>query len=283
MPVAHIIIMVVLKVKELKKRYGDFEALKGVSFELDSGEILGLIGENGAGKSTIIKTITGLIEPTDGRIEYFGRDFREFKDVKKYIGYLPEVDSLYEHMDAFEYLSFFASLYGVRDRSRIEKLLDMLKIPEDKPLGEFSKGMKRKVAIARTLVHDPAILIYDEPTGGLDPSTSLFIANFMKELKKEGKAILFSAHNMYYVESVCDKVLILKRGEVLYYGPMDELKTGKKYVVQYRENGRVDKFVTEDVKELNEFIQNLTASGGKIVNVYSEAMRLEDIYFALVS
>jgi len=283
MSVAHIIIMVVLKVEGLKKRYGNFEALKGVSFELEAGEILGLIGENGAGKSTIIKTLTGLTEPTDGRIEYFGRNFREFRGVKENIGYLPEVDSLYENMEAFEYLSFFASLYGVKDRIRIEKLLDMLDIPEGKPLGEFSKGMQRKVAIARTLIHNPTILIYDEPTGGLDPSTSLFIASFMKELKKDGKAILFSAHNMYYVESVCDKVLILKEGEVVYYGPIDRLKTGKEYVVQYRENGKVDKFTTKDLKELNEFIQNLTASGGKIVNIYSEAMRLEDIYFSIVS
>ncbi len=283
MSVAHIIIMVVLKVEDLRKRYGDFEALKGVSFELESGEILGLIGENGAGKSTIIKTLTGLTEPTGGRIEYFGKDFREFRAVKESIGYLPEVDSLYENMEAFEYLSFFASLYGVKDRIRIEKLMDMLNIPEGKPLGEFSKGMQRKVAIARTLVHDPLILIYDEPTGGLDPSTSLFIANFMKELKNEGKAILFSAHNMYYVESVCDKVLILKKGEAVYYGPIDRLKTGKEYIVQYRENGKVDRFATKDLKELNEFIQNLTTSGGKIVNIYSEAMRLEDIYFSIVS
>ncbi|AEA48113.1 ABC transporter ATP-binding protein [Archaeoglobus veneficus] len=275
--------MVVLKANGLKKRYGNFEALKGVSFELDSGEILGLIGENGAGKSTIIKILTGLIEPTDGKVEYFGRDFGEFKEVKNDIGYLPEVDSLYENMNALEYLSFFASIYGVKDKRRIDELLEMLKIPANKPLGEFSKGMKRKVAIARTLIHDPQILIYDEPTGGLDPSTSLFIANFMRELKKKGKAILFSAHNMYYVESVCDKVLILKSGEALYYGPIDELKAGKKYVVHYRENGREDRFVTDDIKELNEFIQGLTASGGRIVNIYSEAMRLEDVYFALVS
>ncbi len=277
-----------LKVENISKRYGDFLALKDASFELKKGEILGLIGENGAGKSTIIKILSGLIEPTSGRVEYFGMDFFSNREViKKRIGYLPEVDSLYENMNAIEYLTFFASLYDIPEREakkRIVRLINMLKFPADKPLSEFSKGMKRKVSIARTLVHDPDVLIYDEPTGGLDPSTSLFIANFMKELKENGKAVLFSAHNMYYVESVCDKVIILKRGEVLYYGDLEELRgVGKRYVLHYSENGKEEKFVTDDVDELNSFIRSLVASGGVILKIDSEIPRFEDIYFSLVN
>jgi ABC-2 type transport system ATP-binding protein len=275
-----------LRVENLSKRYGDFFALKSVSFDLYKGEILGLIGENGAGKSTIINILSGLIEPSSGEIEYFGKDFFSNKvEVKRRIGYLPEVDSLYENMDAFEYLSFFASLYDIptkEARKRAEKLINLLQLPINKPICEFSRGMKRKVSIARTLIHNPDILIYDEPTGGLDPPTSLFIANFMKELRSEGKAILFSAHNMYYVESVCDKVIILRRGEMLYYGTLDELRGVKKYTVHYSRNGKDGRFITNDIEELNSFVHTLLASGGIILKIDSEVPRLEDIYFSFL-
>jgi ABC-2 type transport system ATP-binding protein len=275
-----------LRVENLSKGYGDFFALKSVSFDLYKGEILGLIGENGAGKSTIINILSGLIEPSSGEIEYFGKDFFSNKvEVKRRIGYLPEVDSLYENMDAFEYLSFFASLYDIptkEARKRAEKLINLLQLPINKPICEFSRGMKRKVSIARTLIHNPDILIYDEPTGALDPPTSLFIANFMKELRSEGKAILFSAHNMYYVESVCDKVIILRRGEMLYYGTLDELRGVKKYTVHYSRNGKDGRFITNDIEELNSFVHTLLASGGIILKIDSEVPRLEDIYFSFL-
>lgn len=278
--------MIMLKVRELCKNYGDLNALSNTNFDLEESTILGLIGENGAGKSTIIKILSGLIEPTSGTVEYFGEDFQANKDkIKRRIGYLPEVDSLYENMNPVEYLQFFASLYDIpasKAREEAYNLIKMLNIPAERAISEFSKGMKRKVAIARTLIHDPDILIYDEPTGGLDPSTSLFIAEFMKKLKEEGKGILFSAHNMYYVESVCDKIIVLKQGKMLYYGTLDELREGKKYVIQYKENGKVDTFETYEISELNSFIKSLAKTESTILKIDSEVARLEDLYFSIL-
>ncbi|RLI74863.1 ABC transporter ATP-binding protein [Archaeoglobales archaeon] len=272
-----------LRIMNLTKKYGDFVALDTVSFEIKEGEIVGLIGENGAGKSTTIKIIVGLIEPTNGKVEYFGKEFDE--DVKKMIGYLPEVDSLYENMDAIEYLTFFASLYNIPDglaKKKANELLKMLNL-QNKQISEFSKGMRRKLAIARTLIHDPKILIYDEPTGGLDPTTSLFIAKLLEELK-ENKVILFSAHNMYYVESICDKVVILKGGKMLYYGKLDELiDVGIEYTIFYMLNGKKDIFVTSSVDKLNMFVKEIVMNSGKILGVEQKSPRLEDVYFSLVN
>lgn len=275
-----------LNVRGLNKNYGDFTALKDVSLKVEKGQILGLVGENGAGKSTIIKILSGLIEPSSGEVEYFGEDFFTNRGkIKRQIGYLPETDSLYENMNPLEYLGFFASLYDMpsdRAEEKAQELIKMLNLPENKSIGEFSKGMKRKVSIARTLIHDPEILIYDEPTGGLDPSTSLFISEFMKSLKQEGKGILFSAHNMYYVEAVCDEIIVLKGGRILYYGTVDALRQTKKYILHYQENSKVESFETSDVGELNSFMKSLTASGGKIVKIDSQVARLEDLYFSIL-
>ncbi|MFP3909542.1 MAG: ABC transporter ATP-binding protein [Halobacteriota archaeon] len=275
-----------LKVNHLNKDYGDFKALQDVNFELERGQILGLVGENGAGKSTIIKILSGLIEPSSGEIEYFGQDFFSKQgEIKRRIGYLPEIDSLYENMDPLEYLGFFASLYDItsdKARKKARELTRMLNLPQNKSIGEFSKGMKRKVSIARTLMHDPDILIYDEPTGGLDPSTSLFISEFMKSLKEEGKGILFSAHNMYYVETVCDEIIILKEGRIIYKGTVEALRRSKSYVLYYQTNSKVESFETSDIGELNSFIKSITSSGGKIVKIDSQIARLEDLYFSIL-
>jgi len=271
-----------LRVRDLVKKYGDFTAVKGVSFDLRRGEVLGLIGENGAGKSTTIKVLVGLLKPTSGVVEYDGLDIvRDRRRVKRRIGYVPEVDSLYEDMLPIDYLLFFSSLYGV-DRRKAERraieLMDKLGIP-NKRISELSKGMKRKLSIARSLIHDPDYLILDEPIGGLDPTTSMVIAEFMRELRD--KAILFSAHNLYYVEYVCDKVLIMKEGRVLYYGSMDELRGMQNYVVRYRLDGVERVFRTNDVDRLSEFLAEV-AGRGRIIGIDVEYRRLEDLYFSLI-
>jgi len=268
-----------LVVENLRKVYGNFKALDGISFTLERGSILGLVGENGAGKSTTIRILVGLLKPTSGRVEYDGLDlFENLKVIKRRIGYVPEVDSLYEDMKALDYLKFFAAIYGV-NKGRCEELMEMLGIP-NKTIAELSKGMKRKLTIARSLVHDPDYLIYDEPMGGLDPSTSLMIAEFMKGLRE--KAILFSAHNLYYVEYVCDEVIIMKGGKILYYGDIENLKGLQRYVVKYRLNGKVEEFVSDDGKELNEFLRSVLEDGGEVLSVNVSTRRLEDVYFELI-
>lgn len=257
-----------LRVKDLVKKYGDFIALKGVSFNVRRGEIVGLIGENGAGKSTTIKIIVGLLSPTSGSVKYDGIDFLKNRErLKRNIGYVPEFDSLYEDMRADEYLKFFASLYNVKFN---RKLMDVLEIP-NKIIAEMSRGMRKKLLIARSLIHNPDYLIYDEPFSGLDPTISLTLADFLKELSD--KAILFSAHNLYYVEYICDRVIIMKSGSIIYEGDVEEIRGFKTYVVK-TENGVIK---TNEIERLIEILRN-----ERIVKLDVEVGRLEDLYFELI-
>ena len=215
--------------RALVKHYGDFPALDGVSFDLDDAEILGVIGHNGAGKTTLLKIMAGLITPTSGDLVIDGVDVvRRPFDLKENLGYLPEESRLYETMTADAYLSFFGEIYGMSKtaiRTRRDNLLASLALePEGKKIAELSKGMKRKVAIARSLMHDPGLLIYDEPTSGLDPMTSRSVLDYIKGLREGGKTVIFSAHNLFQVEEACDLVLILRRGRVVAKGTMPELR-----------------------------------------------------------
>ncbi len=215
--------------RALTKHYGDFLALDNVTFDLDDAEILGVIGHNGAGKTTLLKIMAGLIMPTSGDLAINGIDvIRRPFDLKENLGYLPEESRLYETMTTDAYLSFFGEIYGMPKaaiRARREELLTGLALePEGKKIAELSKGMKRKVAIARSLMHDPGLLIYDEPTSGLDPMTSRSVLDYIKGLREGGKTVIFSAHNLFQVEEVCDFVLILRRGQVVAKGTMPELR-----------------------------------------------------------
>ncbi|NOY10971.1 MAG: ABC transporter ATP-binding protein [Archaeoglobi archaeon] len=275
-----------LKAIGLRKSYGDFVAVHEISFEVERGHVLGIIGENGAGKSTTLKMLTGLLVPDAGTVEYDGQNlFDSLKEVRKRIGYLPEYDALYDNLNAAEYLRVFAEIYGVEREvaeERIARLLSSLNLPDDRPVGGFSKGMKRKLSIARTLVHDPDYLIYDEPTSGLDPSTSLFVTRFIRDLSREGKTVVFSAHNMYYVEAACDLLLIIKGGRVLYFGELENLREAmKRYVVVYEESGVERELITDSVEEVNRVIREVAEAGGKVISIETQVPRLEEMYFAL--
>ncbi|MDD1673383.1 MAG: ABC transporter ATP-binding protein [Methanomicrobiales archaeon] len=213
----------------LRKEFNGFIALDGISFDLPAAQILGVIGHNGAGKTTLLKIISGLITPTAGELTVEGIDvLRDPLTLKKMLGYLAEESRLYETMSVPAYLSFFGEVYGLSKgqiQKRADDLLGSLSLETDrKKIGELSKGMKKKVAIARSLLHDPRILIYDEPTSGLDPMTSRTIVEYLKELRKQGKTILLSAHNLYQVEEICDRVMILRRGKEVACGSMNELQ-----------------------------------------------------------
>ncbi|SNQ61653.1 ABC transporter ATP-binding protein [Candidatus Methanoperedens nitratireducens] len=213
--------MIEITVKELRKEYDGFTAVDSINFEIEKGEIFGIVGPNGAGKTTTLKMLSGLITPTRGSISVQGMDIRkDVKTIKQKLGFLPEDSPLYEGMLAWDYLMFFAQIYGV-DKTvatgRIKELLLALRLDApDKKIGEMSKGMQRKVAIARALINDPEYLVMDEMTSGLDPTTSKYLADFVASLKAHGKTIVFSAHNLYQVESLCDHVLIMNRGKKLH-------------------------------------------------------------------
>jgi ABC-2 type transport system ATP-binding protein len=215
--------------RNLRKDFDGFVALDGISFSFDRSGIFGIVGHNGAGKTTLLKILSGLIPPSSGTLTLDGIDVLKNPDaVKQVLGYLPEESRLYETMTVDDYLRFFGEIYGLPKeiiRARGDELLASLSLERDrKKIGELSKGMKRKVAIARSLIHDPSILIFDEPTSGLDPMTSRFIVDYLRELRNRGKTIILSAHNLYQVEAICDRVMILRRGKTVADGTMPELR-----------------------------------------------------------
>ncbi|MFC5135051.1 MULTISPECIES: ABC transporter ATP-binding protein [Haloferacaceae] len=216
-----------IEVAGLEKTYGDFSAVVDSTFAVEEGEVFGIVGPNGAGKTTTLKTLAGLIEPTAGEARVAGYDSTE-PAMRHHLGFLPEESPLYEEMTATSYLRFFADLYEV-PRSvadeRIDRALDRLDLDHrDRRLGDVSKGMKRKVAIARSLVNDPDVLVYDEPASGLDPVTTNSVLEFTRELRAAGKTVVFSAHNLYHVESVCDRVVIMNEGRIVARGTVDEIR-----------------------------------------------------------
>jgi ABC-2 type transport system ATP-binding protein len=286
--------------RNLTKRYDGFMALDGVSFEFEDGEIFGIIGHNGAGKTTLLKIISGLIAPSSG--ELFINDIDVVKNpvsLKENLGYLPEESHLYETMTAENYLAFFGEIYGLSPheiRVRSRQLFAALSLePDGKKLGEFSKGMKRKTAIARSLIHDPTFLVYDEATSGLDPMTSRFIADYLRTLKKERKTIVLSAHNLYQVEAICDRVMILKRGKMVAFGNMHQLRDqfgSITYTIffsvadpgrllghskTYRQEEGFYVCDAGDMNELNECTGLIADAGGKVEKIESRYPSLEEM------
>ena len=286
--------------RNLTKNYDGFVALDNVSFGFEDGEIFGIIGHNGAGKTTLLKIISGLVTPTAG--ELFINDTDVIKNpvaLKEHLGYLPEESRLYETMTAEDYLAFFGEIYGLPPqeiRVRTSQLFAALSLETGgKKIGEFSKGMKRKVAIARSLIHDPEFLVYDEATSGLDPMTSRFIADYLRRLKTENKTIVLSAHNLYQVEAICDKVMILRRGKVVAFGNMHELREqfgsitytiffsiedpGKLlgHSKTYRQEEGLYVTDAEDMTELNESTGLIAEAGGKVEKIESRYPSLEEM------
>lgn len=220
-----------IEIKGLKKSFGKVDAVKGISFNVNEGEIVGLLGENGAGKTTTLRMIATMLKPTDGNCSVNGYDIlKESEKVRGEIGILfgGEV-GLYDRLTARENIRYFALLNGMDKRKaeeNIDKLTKILEMGEyiDRKVGKFSRGMKQKVAIARSIVHDPSVMLFDEPTIGLDVTSTRIIQKFILKCKKENKAIIFSSHSMNEVEKLCDRVVIINKGEVVENGTIEELK-----------------------------------------------------------
>lgn len=209
-----------ISVKNLTKYYDDFQALKVISFEIKSGEIVGILGPNGAGKSTTLRILTSYLSPTSGDAIIDGKSILD-KDIeiKKIIGYLPESAPLYNDMCVFDYLVYMADIQGL-DRNKLSERLNYvveacsLKDVISKPIGELSKGYKQRVGLAGAIIHDPKILILDEPTNGLDPNQIVEIRELIKELGKE-KTVLISTHILSEVEATCSRAIIINKGTII--------------------------------------------------------------------
>jgi ABC-2 type transport system ATP-binding protein len=208
----------VLEVTGLTKRYNTITAVDNVSFRIDPGEVYGYLGPNGSGKTTTVKMLTGLLEPTAGGIFLHGKDIRsDLIGYRKRLGYVPEEPHLYPYLSGREYLELVGRLRSIPERllgAKVESLLELFSLSRHRhsPISSYSKGMKQKVLICAALLHNPDILIFDEPLSGLDVTSVLVFRDVVKALAAEGKIILYSSHVLEVVEKLCSRVMILHRG-----------------------------------------------------------------------
>lgn len=219
-----------LKIEHLTKKYGEKTAVEDLSLHILKGEIYGFIGHNGAGKTTTLKSIVGILQFEEGEIRIDGDSIQENPlACKKKIAYIPDNPDLYEFMTGVQYLHFIANIFGVDEKTRqerIRKYADLFEITSDlaQPIAAYSHGMKQKLAIIAAWIHNPELIIMDEPFVGLDPKASHILKGMMREVCDEGGAIFFSTHVLEVAEKLCDKVAIIKGGKLIRSGTMEEVK-----------------------------------------------------------
>ncbi len=219
-----------LEVRNLTKRYNRIPAVDGVSFTIRPGEILGYLGPNGAGKSTTVKVLIGLIEPTNGEILFRGRDVRDdWPGFLRSVGYVPEEPHLYPQLSGLEYLQLVGRLRGLKRNvlePRMDAMFRLFSLWEDRytPLASYSKGMRQKVLLSAALLHNPDLLILDEPFSGLDVNAAIMLRALIRALADQGKMILYSSHVLEVVEKVCSSVIILRKGKVVAHDAVERLR-----------------------------------------------------------
>lgn len=220
----------VISIRDLRMRYGDRFVLNGIDLEVYQGQIIGYIGPNGAGKSTTVKIMLGLTEGYSGEIEIFGQNIAKAgPEYKRRIGYVPEVAELYDTLTAREYLTFIGQLYGISAREAERKsryLTEILGLKEvfDSRISSYSKGMKQKVMLISSLLHNPDILFLDEPLSGLDANSVMIVKEILALLSEQGKTIFYSSHIMDVVEKISSRIILLHGGRVVADGSFEELK-----------------------------------------------------------
>ncbi len=218
-----------LEVQNLCKRYRGIPSIQDVNFSVQPGEIVGYLGPNGSGKSTTVKIVTGLLEPSDGRVLFEGANIRENLVIfRSSLGYVPEEAHLYTYLSALEYLQLVGRLRGMTEKlidQKANRLLKLLALESwrHSPISAYSKGMKQRVLIAASLLHNPKLLIFDEPLSGLDVVSARLFKDLLQELAAEGKAILYISHVLEVVEQVCDRVIVIAAGRILADAPPAEL------------------------------------------------------------
>ncbi len=218
-----------IKVKNLEKDFGSFKAVNKISFEVNPGEIFGLLGPNGAGKTTTLRMIAGLITPTGGEVEVCGYSLKQAQEIKKNIGFLTGSTALYGRLTPVEVLEYFGTLNFMPEdlkKERIKRLVTLFQMEEfqNRWCQKLSTGQKQRVSIARTILHEPKILIFDEPTSGLDIISGQIILDFIKSSKDAGKAVIFSTHNMSEAGFLCDRLGLVYKGNMIATGTIEELK-----------------------------------------------------------
>lgn len=291
-----ILVMIPLEVENLKKHYlSPFLrrkkfVLEDMSFSLPSGKITGFLGGNGAGKTTTLKCLFRLCRASGGRISFFGSENWDLS-IKKRIGFLPENPYFYQHLTGLEFLQFYGrlstSLSSKVLKDRCETLLKKMRLFDFRfhSLNKYSKGMLQKIGMAQALIHDPELIILDEPLSGLDPDGRNIISELMVEAYKEGRTIFFSSHLLSDVEKICNHLVILKDGKVLYEGAksllLEQFHKGVKIV--FKDKEQLHTIEAENSLKAQEQIDTLRSRGCEIISVADHYSPLEDIFIALMS
>ena len=255
------------------------QAVKNLSLVVEPGQVYGLLGPNGCGKSTTLKILLGLVTPNSGRALVFGKDSREYRS-RRDVGFLPENPYFHKFLTAAELLAFHGKICGLSGKkltARIDELIDLvgLRDARDRRVGGFSKGMLQRIGLAQALVHDPGLVVLDEPTAGVDPAGSHQIRDLILDLKKRGKTILLTSHLLEQVQEICDRVGIMARGEMIREGALEDLVRVKNQT----------EFVIENATpELAAQIQSLvTASRANLVATRQPERSLETVFLELTS
>ena len=277
-----------IDVKNLTKKFGNILAIDNLSFHINEGEIFGFLGPNGAGKTTTMRILCCLISKTSGDVKIADYQIGNKTDslkIRKIIGLVPDNVGLYEELSAYDNLDFYGKLYECTEKQRkenIEYFLNMLGLWDKRNLsvGDFSKGMKQKVAIARALIHNPKLLFLDEPTVNLDPEYSKIVRDIIIGLKKEGKTIFLNTHNLDEAQRICDRIGILKTKLLAINTPqqLEKSFSGNKIVIQLKE---VNESIVDAVKKLKP--KNLTVEGNKIIIGVDPLEENPDFVKAIVS
>lgn len=298
-----------IRVQSLTKRYGQQTAVNGIEFEIQPGEIVGFLGPNGAGKSTTLKMITGYLSPDSGRVEVCGKNVADQPiEIRRKIGYLPELNPLYYDLYVREYLQFIGESHQVASvRRRLEEVIGIVGLTREahKRIGALSKGYKQRVGLAAALLHDPEVLILDEPTTGLDPNQIVEIREMIRQQGKN-KTVLFSSHILSEVEAICDRVIIIHQGNIVANDTLDRIRhSGDRpsVTVTFRESVSADRwqaltgiirqtqlgtnewqFETENPDALQKQILQLALQEGfNLVSLHTENRRLESIFRLLTT
>ncbi len=301
-------------VENLTKNFDWLTAVDGISFEVEEGEVFGLLGPNGAGKTTTVRMICTLIQPTSGTAKVLGRDVTKKPiEVKASIGLLPETPSVYESLTAEQNLDFFGEMYQVpaEKRGRLtDELLETFGLEgrRKSKVETFSKGMKQRLALARTLIHDPPIIFLDEPTSGLDPESAKMVRDKISQMAREvRKTVFLCTHNLVEAEELCSRVAIIKSGKIIMIGSPDTLASDVakphtykvhlkglpgeiaysvqklKFVMDLRTEGRtMEVDITNPEENAPDLVETIVAAGGRISEFRRETRTLEDIYLEAV-
>lgn len=264
----------VVEVRNLSKRYGEFVALEDLSLTVMRGQILGFIGPNGAGKTTTIKILVGLARPSSGSAYIAGADCaRESSKIKQLVGYMPDGFGSYDNMRVREYLDFFGAAFGIRRAQRVRRIAEVLEITnssymQDRYVESLSHGMQQRVGIARTLLHDPEVLIFDEPANGLDPQARIEMRELLLRLAAAGKTLIVTSHILPELSRICDQVAIITQGRLRASGSLEEIMRG------LNQRRTIEVFLPpgEDLEKAEEALRQRVPSTAAVTTSPTEAM-----------